>query len=274
MADRRCVFIDFDGTLAHEGVMPHAHAEAVVRARAAGHAVLLCTGRSASIVAADVAEVFDGVVASAGAWVRVGDELLEDHRFPEALGRRAVEVLQHHEVPFVLETPDALVCTERAARELRGRERQEATAVPGRGRGLRDLLDALDVTEEPASRSFAKISVWGSPRDVEALAEEIGPEVGALPNSISPGAASGELHLRRLDKADGVRRVAAHLGVDMSATVGIGDGRNDLGMLRAVGTALAVDGAGREVLEAAGGATVPGPLEHGIVTAFERLGML
>ena len=30
----------------------------------------------------------------------------------------------------------------------------------------------------------------------------------------------------------------------------------------------------RAVLEAAGGVAVPGPLEHGIVTAFERLEML
>src|SRR5690625_7746640 len=55
VADRRCVFIDFDGTFAHRGVAPLAHAEAVHRARANGHLVLLCTGRPASIVAPEVA---------------------------------------------------------------------------------------------------------------------------------------------------------------------------------------------------------------------------
>src|SRR5699024_4398475 len=92
VADRRCVFIDFDGTFAHRGVAPRAHAEAVRRARRNGHVVLLCTGRPNSIIAPEVAALFDGVVASAGGWIQVGETLLKDQRFPEQLGRRAVEV--------------------------------------------------------------------------------------------------------------------------------------------------------------------------------------
>jgi hypothetical protein len=60
----------------------------------------------------------------------------------------------------------------------------------------------------------------------------------------------------------------------LASTVGIGDGMNDLGMLQVAGTAIAIDGAPAPVLDAAGGNTVPGPMEHGIITAFERLGML
>lgn len=272
MADRRCVFIDFDGTFAEQGVAPLAHASAVRRARAKGHAVLLCTGRPASIVAPEVAALFDGVIASAGGWIQLDGELLEDRRFPEGLGRRAVEVLLGHDVPFVLETPEALLCTPRSAEELRGRVRP--TVPEGLGNGVQDLIDAISVPEDPAAHSFAKISVWGSPIRVEQLAQEIGPEVGALPNSISDEISSGELHLLAIDKADGVRRAAEHLGFDPAATVGIGDGMNDVGMLRSVGTALAVEGSAAPVLAAAGGQSIPVPRQHGIVTAFERLGML
>jgi len=273
VAERRCVFIDFDGTFAHRGVAPRAHGEAVERARARGHLILLCTGRPASIVAPEVAALFDGVVASAGGLIRVGDQLLKDQRFPAELGRRAVEVLLRHEVPFVLETPDALLCTPRSAEALRARVRP-ALPEDGVGGGLQDLLDAIELPEDLASASFAKISLWGSPVRIEQLAAEIGPEVGALPNSIADDASSGELHLLSVDKADGVEEVARHLGMDLTSTVGIGDGMNDLGMLRATGTAIAVNGAPAAVLGAAGGVSVPGPLEHGIVTAFERLGML
>ena len=273
MADRRCVFIDFDGTFAHRGVAPRAHAEAVRRARRNGHVVLLCTGRPNSIIAPEVAALFDGVVASAGGWIQVGETLLKDQRFPEQLGRRAVEVLQGHAIPFTLETPEALLCTPRSAEELHARVRPPLPE-DGVGNGLQDLLDAIILPEDLASASFAKISLWGSPIRVEQLAAEIGPEVGALPNSITDDTSSGELHLLSVDKADGVREVARHLGMDQASTVGIGDGMNDLGMLRASGTALAVDGAPEAVLEAAGGVSVPGPRDHGIVTAFERLGML
>lgn len=273
MPDRRCVFIDFDGTFAHQGVAPLEHAEAVRRARANGHVVLLCTGRCLSIVAPEVAEVFDGVVASAGAWVQVGDRLLTDQRFPPELGRRTVEVLQSYDVPFVLETPEALLCSPRSAEELRRRVRPSAP-VEGLGRGLPDMLEAITVPDDLAACSFAKISLWGSRIPVDGLAAELGPEVEALPNSISPGAGSGELHLASIDKADGMRLVTEHLGLDVSVTVGIGDGMNDLGMLRAAGTAIAIDGAPAAVLQAAGDVSVPGPREHGIITAFERLGLL
>lgn len=273
MTDRRCVFIDFDGTFAHRGVAPRAHADAVRQARANGHVVLLCTGRPDSIVASEVAALFDGVVASAGGWIRVGDQLLRDERFPEALGRRAVEVLQRHDIPFTLETPEALLCTPRSAHELRTRMRPPLPE-DGVGNGLQDLIDAIVMPEDLTSVSFAKISLWGSPIPVEQLATEIGPEVGALPNSMTADVSSGELHLVSIDKADGVQRVADHLGMALASTVGIGDGMNDLGMLQAAGTAIAIDGAPAPVLDAAGGKTVPGPLEHGIITAFEQLGMI
>src|SRR5699024_4836060 len=154
------------------------------------------------------------------------------------------------------------------------RPRAPAAAGGGVGNGLQDPLAAIELPEDLASASFAKISLWGSPIRVEQLAAEIGPEVGALPNSITDDTSSGELHLLSVDKADGVREVARHLGLDLASTVGIGDGMNDLGMLRATGTAIAVDGAPDAVLEAAGGVSVPGPQDHGVVTAFAQLGML
>ena len=281
MADRRCVFIDFDGTFAEQGVAPVEHAEAVAEARANGHLILLSTGRPASIVAPEVAALFDGVISSAGGHVRIGEEVLQDERFPAALGRRAVEVLVRHDVAFALEAPEALWCSASAARRIRARVEDPAPgsgsgagAGAGIGNGPRDIVDAVRVPEDLGACSFAKISLWESRVPVEQLAAEIGPEIGALPNSITTeDTSSGELHLLTVDKADGLRRTAEHVGLDLSATVGIGDGLNDLRMLRAAGTGISIEGARDEVREAAR-FEVPGPSEHGIVTAFLRLGLL
>lgn len=274
MADRRCVFIDFDGTFAEHGIAPVEHADAVSRARANGHLILLSTGRPASIVAPEVAALFDGVISSAGGHVRIGDEVLHDERFPTALGRRAVEVLERHEVAFALEAPEALWCSTSASARIRARMEDPAPAGAGIGNGSRDIVDAVQVPENLGACSFAKISLWESRVPVEQLAAEIGPEIGALPNSITTAdTSSGELHLRTVDKADGLRRTAEHVGLDLSATVAIGDGLNDLGMLRAAGTGISIAGARDEVRDAAQ-FEVPGPADRGIVTAFERLGLL
>lgn len=274
MADRRCVFIDFDGTLAEQGVVPREHAEAIERARANGHVVLLCTGRPASIVVAEVAALFDGVVASAGCYLRLGDEVLDDERFPAALGRRTIEVLQRHEVAFALEAPEALWCTPASVERIRARMRPSGPAgASGIGNGPADILAAARVREDIAECSFAKISLWDSRVPIEQLAAESGPELGALPSSITTNdLSSGELHLRTIDKADGMRRVREHLGLAPEATVAIGDGMNDLGMLREAGTAVAVTGAPAELLAVAD-FEILGPADHGIVSAFARLGL-
>src|SRR5699024_2323303 len=163
---------------------------------------------------------FDGVVASAGGWIRVGDTLLKDQRFPAQLGRRAVEVLQGHAIPFTLETPEALLCTTRSAEELRARVRPPLPE-DGVGNGLQDLIDAIVLPEDLAAASFAKISLWGSPIRVERLAAEIGPEVGAPPNSITDDPRSGELHLPSVDKAADVQEAAVAPDMGRASTAGV-----------------------------------------------------
>lgn len=274
MTGRRGVFIDFDGTIADQGVVPAAHVQAVARARAAGHTIVLCTGRSAAIVADPVAALFDGAVTSAGGHVRIGDDVLRDVRFPSDLARRTVSALEEREVVFALEAPEALFCPPRTRSFFSGRPQLVEPRPGDVGGGAQDLVDAVVEPEDLGSCSFAKIALWRSPVPVDELAAEIGSELATLPNSIADdGTSSGEIFLRGIDKADGVRRVAEHLGLGIEATVGIGDGMNDLGMLRAAGTAVAISGAPAPLLEEAD-MVVPPPSQHGLVEAFERLGMI
>ena len=271
---RRLVLIDFDGTLAARGVAPRAHAEAVLAARAAGHTVLLATGRAASIVHPDVAALFDGMITAAGARIQLGTEVLRDEEFPAPLGRRAVEVLLEQEVPFVLEAHEALYATAATAELVRSRPQPSAQELSaGIGGGPRDIAEAVQVPADLTRESFAKISLWSSPVPLEDLAARIGPEIGALPGAIMQHrTASGELHLAGIDKADGLLLACEHLGLEQSATVAIGDGLNDLGMMRIAGTGVAVQGAPEQLLAAAD-TVVPGPAELGVVTAFQSLGL-
>ena len=93
-ARQRAIFLDIDGTYAAHGVVPDAHADAVRAARANGHKVLLCTGRPFSMFPPHVLDAgFDGIVAGAGAWVRIDGDVLQDIRFPADLGLRAAAAL-------------------------------------------------------------------------------------------------------------------------------------------------------------------------------------
>ena len=70
---RRAVFLDVDGTLVdYSGRIPASARHAVRAARANGHLVFLCTGRSRSELWPDVTDIgFDGLVGGAGAYVEV-----------------------------------------------------------------------------------------------------------------------------------------------------------------------------------------------------------
>ena len=103
------MFLDVDGTYAHRGEVPAAHASAVRAARAAGHVVLLCTGRPKVMLPPRIlAAGFDGIVGAAGGYVEIDGVVLADRRFPAPLAERAVAALEAHDVAFILEAPDVL----------------------------------------------------------------------------------------------------------------------------------------------------------------------
>ncbi len=71
-------------------------------------------------------------------------------------------------------------------------------------------------------------------------------------------------------KATAAAEFARLVGVPLGRTAGVGDGYNDLPLLRACGTAIAMDGA-PEVLRDAADHVVPSARQDGLAEAIERL---
>ena len=72
------------------------------------------------------------------------------------------------------------------------------------------------------------------------------------------------------DKARGVATLLAHLGADPARTVAVGDGENDLGMLRLAGCGVAMGNAGDAVKRAADHVLERGNEEDGVAEAVQR----
>jgi hypothetical protein len=268
------VFLDFDGTYAHHGVVPEAHVDAVRAARAAGHRVMLCTGRPRSMIPASVLIELDGFVAAAGGYVEIAGRVLVDHRFPPELAARVVSLLDDHNVAYLLEAPEALYgppgvdrrLTDLLARRLRSTDRPERE-------GPLDILAALRMSPDLTGASFGKVTCFDSPEPVLSLAAQIGPELGALPSSIPDmGDSAGEIFLAWVHKAVGMQAVLDHLGIDVADVIAIGDGLNDIEMLEFAGTAVAIEGSNPRVIEVAD-RVVPGPDRAGLVVAFAEVGV-
>ena len=284
MSEQHALFLDFDGTLADHGIVPEAHVDALKRVREAGHLAFLCTGRPHSLIPHDVEAALDGVIGSAGAYVKIGDTILEDSRFPDHLAERTLRVLEEAGTfPFVLESPEATVgnsTAEMYIRERLTRSFQKSGKLPAKeegtlGGGASELLDAFVLRDDLAGISFAKVVAWRIPVSITEVARSIGPEVRDMPYSIGEDQdTSGELQLSAIDKIDGVKRVLEHVGIPLERAVGFGDGMNDVEMLKGVGLPVPVEGsdASRAISDPA--FVMRGPRKGGIADAIEKLGLV
>lgn len=268
------IFLDVDGTYADLGIVPAAHVQAVRAARKAGHKVLLCTGRPVSMLPEHILEAgFDGLIASAGAYVEVAGEVLRDTRFPAVLAARTVEVLDAHDAVYVLEAQESLHVAPAAEARLRAIiEAHFRRSVDGQPKGSSAILGSLEHWTQN-SPLFAKVSVFESPIPMAEIVAEIGCEVAVVANSIADeGSHAGELYQRGISKADGVAAAIAHLNIARDDAIAFGDGQNDLEMIAFAGVGVAIEGSSPDLLALAD-RTAPPPSRNGIAAAFAELGL-
>jgi HAD superfamily hydrolase (TIGR01484 family) len=217
---------------------------------------------------------FDGLVASAGAYVEVGGEVLLDRRFPTDLAASTVAALDKHDAVYVLESQESLHVPPAAVARLRTIIEAHFRRGPdGRATGSSAILDSMRPITNPKAVSFAKISVFDAPIPMELLARQIGEAIAVVENSIADeGRHAGELYQRGISKADGVAAVIAHLGMEREDTIAIGDGQNDLEMIAYAGIGIAIEGSSPELLALADRTAAP-PHREGLVAAFAELGL-
>ncbi|QIG45044.1 HAD-IIB family hydrolase [Nocardioides anomalus] len=252
----RLVALDIDGTLLswiedtgapHPEVSP-AVADAVRRAREAGAEIVLASGRSPHGMTA-MADTLGLHELTERAWI---------------VASNGAVVFRYPPLEVVLEeTFDAAP----AVQAVLDRRPSAMVAVEERGVGYRVskdfpvgeltgemiLTDVADIVAEPVSRVII--------RDPEATAEDfitLARELGLHPTEYVVGwTAWLDLAPRGVSKASGLAHVADRLGVDASDVLAIGDGRNDIEMLRWAGRGVAMGQAVQQVIDAADDVTAP-----------------
>ena len=107
--NRKCIFLDIDGTLTPAGsnIPPDSALRAIRAAQAKGHMVFLCTGRNPDMLAPVLAYGFDGAVACAGGRVFAGDRVLYDCPMPAEDRDAALRLLKAGGVLRTMEALDA-----------------------------------------------------------------------------------------------------------------------------------------------------------------------
>lgn len=108
-------------------------------------------------------------------------------------------------------------------------------------------------------------------RDMDLRARVLRELPEAFPNTLSTSSVSNniEINIREANKGDALTRLCGYLGIDMSETLVFGDGGNDVTMLRAAGTGVAMGNACEEARAAADRFTLTNE-EDGVADFLEK----
>jgi hydroxymethylpyrimidine pyrophosphatase-like HAD family hydrolase len=224
-SDRMLVALDIDGTLlSYDGVMASAVHDAVVAVRAAGHEVVLASGRSLISmlpVAQHLGIDVGWMVCSNGAvTVRLDPELPEGWVAEDVVTfdpEPALSVLRH-------ELPDALYAVE----DLGVGFRMTDSFPTGELEGVHVVVPLEELWATEVTRVIVR-----SPESTSERFHELVEHLGLDDVTYAVGwSAWMDLAPLGVSKATALEQVRRRVHVQPHCTVAIGDGRNDVEMLR------------------------------------------
>lgn len=269
--DPAVLFFDVDGTLTSfdpddmtdkdfNAIHPSkAVVDAFGRLRNAGHRAFICTGRPLWLVADGLRALNPvGIVAMAGATLEVEGRVVHEDCFDEDI----VEELARR---IIVAGGEALFETNGATYSLEP-VGVEQSFLLGAG-----VVHGVDQMRVDGRLRVGKVCINAS--DLARVANDDG-FIDREFELCNTGGQNRELSPKGIDKGVGVARALAYLGREGNArTFGFGDSGNDLGMLAAVETAVAMGNAMPEVKALAD--YVTDDVAHdGTVTAMRHFGLI
>ncbi|MDO5792367.1 MAG: HAD-IIB family hydrolase, partial [Coriobacteriia bacterium] len=265
------LFFDVDGTLTSfdpddmtdkdfNAVHPSkAVVDAFGRLHDAGHKAFICTGRPLWLIA-DSLRALDpaGIVAMAGATLEVEGRVVHEDCFDEDV----IEELAHR---IAAAGGEALFETNGATYSLEPVGVEQSFLLGA------DVVHGVDQMRVDGRLRVGKVCI--NARDLACVANDDG-FIDCEFELCNTGGQNRELSPKGIDKGVGVARALAYLGREGNArTFGFGDSGNDLGMLAAVETAVAMGNAMPEVKAVAD--YVTDDVAHdGAVTAMRHFGLI
>lgn len=257
------VALDIDGTLVtYDEELSDATRDAVVAVREAGHHVVLSSGRSLIAMTPLAAELkIDAgwVVASNGSVVARLDPDVPEGYLLEHVSTfdpgPALRLLREH-------LPDARYAVEDVGIGFRLTEH----FPDGELQGQHEIVDFEELWAADVTRVVVR-APGSSSEEFHRLAEAVGLEDVTYAVGWS---AWMDIAPMGVTKASGLERVRRELGVPVERTVAVGDGANDIDMLRWAARGVAMGHASAQVREAADEVT-DGIEDEGVVPVLRSL---
>lgn len=273
----KLLFLDLDGTLIYPGTyeMPESAQRALQEARQQGHKTIICTGRHMGAVRPLLRYGFDGVIASAGGYITVGDTVLRDEPIPDCDREEAFRLLRENGICIHPETFEHLYIDENVYSVL-----NRISGQPGNSELARLRRQADDRLGNVPLSTYHGETVYKILFLCESESQLTIPE-GKLSDRFfflkhpkdDKGLLNGELILKKNSKGKALELVTAHFGMTKADTIAFGDSLNDWEMFRSAGYRVCM-GNGADALKQVSDYICPHQNENGIYQAFAHLHLL
>lgn len=259
----KALFFDIDGTLVsfNSHRIPQSTIEALIAAHANGHKLFIATGRP-KVIINNIPElqelgIIDGYITMNGAYCFIGDQVI----YKEAIPKADVRTL-------------AMYCQEQSAASFFVGEHHLSICQPNLL--VKEIFyDFLQVEEAPISH-FEEVIEQEIFQMTPFLTAEQENEVTHLMPTCEFGRwhpAFADVTARGNTKQKGIDEMIRVLGIPLESTVAIGDGGNDISMLRHAGIGVAM-GQASEAVKAAANYVTSSVDEDGIKKALLHLNLI
>ena len=263
--NQKFVFLDIDGTIIDTNEVIHnSTAEAIKLAQKNGHKLFLCTGREKHIVTPKLFELgLSNGVFSAGASIICDDKEIYHSSFSPEVYDKMINVLVDHNALIVLEGFNEEILLNDTYKENYTHFKEwlkqlGSVFIDGISHGLNNI---------------DKVVFFASDCSVEQLSKEMGNECNIVTMSYQSGDNGGEIMQTGITKATGIEKILEYYGVDIKDTIGIGDGANDIEMLKFCNTGIAMGNSDKRAKDAADIIT-DDITDDGLYNAFKRMELI
>ncbi|MBO5372125.1 MAG: HAD family hydrolase [Lachnospiraceae bacterium] len=271
--NKKAVFLDIDGTIVDfNGNIPNSAKTAIRLAKANGHKMVICSGRSLFQMYDELLSLgFSGIVGAAGAFVMADDKDIYHAYIDEEHRKSSFEYLEKNGFFFCYQSNDGIVINERSKNGM-------VDILSSNGLSelrIERLIGNMQVTDEPwKNEKNEKIVYYNGPYPVKKVAADLAPYFEVVPMSLGKmDDYSGEISIGGINKATGMEIYLHHTGIKREDSIALGDGANDLEMMEYAGIGVAMGNARAEVKELADMIT-DSIHEDGLYNAFVKLGLI
>ena len=246
----KMIFLDIDGTLTEPGknAPPASAQEAVQRARARGHKVLLCSGRNRGMLSPLLQYGFDGFAGSAGGYIEYGGQVVYDCPMTAEQQRRVLAGFRDSGVFCTVECLDRTYTDDGFKDFLRGQRHGSSELLRWREQ-LENSLGILPLASYQGEPVYKLVFMCPEREQLRDLESAFGEEFSFCIQDTN------------------------QFGLTIADTIAFGDSMNDLEMIQTAGLGICMAN-GSGTLRLAADEVCPSVSEDGLYHAFSRHGLI